>query len=284
MTESSSHDERRQSWKEWIKRRLVGRFAAALAGGSSHAAYLQALGMHADRISLGYDVIDNDHFHHGVERILGENSGLRSPRCFLASARFIEKKNLLRLLRAYADYRTTATSRGSAAWGLVLLGDGELRDPIETLVQELNLTDAVTLPGFRQYDELPAYYARASAFIHASTTEQWGLVVNEAMASGLPVLVSDRCGCVHDLVKEGANGFVFDPLDLVSITQAMMRLTSLPEEDRARMGRASSEIIAQWGPDRFGDGLFRAAQRALAEKPAKDSWLDAGLLALLSRP
>jgi 1,2-diacylglycerol 3-alpha-glucosyltransferase len=57
----------------------------------------------------------------------------------------------------------------------------------------------------------------ASAFIQASTTEQWGLVVNEAMASGLPVLVSERCGCAPDLVKNGVNGYTFDPYDIKEI-------------------------------------------------------------------
>ena len=67
----------------------------------------------------------------------------------------------------------------------------------------LGLDNDVIFPGFIQYDELPAYYGLAKAFIHASTVEQWGLVVNEALAAGLPVLVSERCGCAPDLVREG---------------------------------------------------------------------------------
>src|SRR5207244_4064698 len=101
-------------------------------------------------------------------------------------------KNLPRLLEAFAGYRRLA---GDAAWELVLLGDGPLRPELVALLKDLELDGHVLLPGFKQYDELPAYYGLAGAFIHASTTEQWGLVVNEAMASGLPVLVSDRCGC-----------------------------------------------------------------------------------------
>ena len=120
-------------------------------------------------------------------------------RYFLASARFVPKKNLLRLLEAYAGYRRRA---GADAWHLVLLGDGELRGDIERRSALPDLAGAVILPGFRQYDELPAYYGLARAFVHASTTEQWGLVVNEAMAAGLPVLVSDRCGCAPDLVED----------------------------------------------------------------------------------
>src|SRR5262249_59830905 len=105
-------------------------------------------------------------------------------------------------------YRAAA---GTAAWKLVLLGEGEQRAKLEGLRDALGLRNDVSMPGFKQYDELPAYYGLASAFVHTSTTEQWGLVVNEAMAAGLPVLVSERCGCGPDLVREGVNGFTFDP-------------------------------------------------------------------------
>ena len=130
-------------------------------------------------------------------------------RYFLASARFIEKKNLSGLLHAYAAYRRATPDD---PWSLVVLGDGELRPELERLRGELGLDDVVSFPGYRSYQELPAYYGLASCFVHASTTEQWGLVVNEAMAAGLPVLVSNRCGCAANLVQEdgvqeGGNGF-----------------------------------------------------------------------------
>ena len=104
---------------------------------------------------------------------------------FLASARFVEKKNLLGLVRAYGQYRQIAPPEGSRkSWGLVLLGDGEFGPQIRRLVADLSLEDSVRLPGFKQYPELPAYYGLAGAFVHASVTEQWGLVVNEAMGFG----------------------------------------------------------------------------------------------------
>ncbi len=77
------------------------------------------------------------------------------------------------------------------------------------------------LPGFKPYDELPVYYALANAFVHASTSEQWGLVVNEAIATGLPVIVSNRCGCAPELVN--GNGFTFDPTNEDELTDAAVR-------------------------------------------------------------
>jgi glycosyltransferase involved in cell wall biosynthesis len=125
----------------------------------------------------------------------------------------------------------------------------------------------VLLPGFKQYPDLPAYYGLASAFIHASTTEQWGLVVNEAMASGLPVLVSNRCGCAQDLVREGVNGFTFDPYNVEEMANVMLRLTETPKHRLTEMGDASRQLISAWGPERFARGLHDAAETALKNPP-----------------
>ncbi len=117
----------------------------------------------------------------------------------------------------------------------------------------------------------------AGAFVHASTTEQWGLVVNEAMAAGLPVLVSERCGCAPDLVRDGVNGFTFDPYDPGQLADLMLKVSS-DQCDRLAMGRASQEIIKDWGPERFADGLMQAVAVARSRPLPKASWLDRSLL------
>jgi glycosyltransferase involved in cell wall biosynthesis len=166
----------------------------------------------------------------------------------------------------------------------VLLGDGELRGHVESRIARLHLAGDVILPGFKQYDELPAYYGLASAFVHASTTEQWGLVVNEAMASGLPVIVSERCGCAPDLVEGGVNGFTFDPYDVEELSGLMQRVAAMTDEQRQAMGRAGRRIVADWGPERFADGLMRAVEVAMRRPPPQTAWLDrALLLALIHR-
>jgi glycosyltransferase involved in cell wall biosynthesis len=161
-----------------------------------------------------------------------------------------------------------------------LLGDGHLRETLNSQLSTLNLHDHVLLPGFKQYDELPAYYALASAFIHASTVEQWGLVVNEAMASGLPVLVSNRCGCAQDLVQEGVNGFTFDPRDIEQLANLILRVSDLrfPISD---FGTASQRIIAAWGPERFANGLRDAVATAQKNPRSRTGVFDRLLLRLL---
>jgi 1,2-diacylglycerol 3-alpha-glucosyltransferase len=193
----------------------------------------------------------------------------------LASCRFIAKKNLTTLIDAYADYRSAlaaAADDAHAPWDLVVLGDGELRDQLNALRHQRGMDSCVHFPGFRQYDELPAYYSLASAFIHASTVEPWGLVVNEAMASGLPVLVSDRCGCAPTLVRAGENGQSFGPADTQAITARMLEMTRLSPEQRQAMGCRSRQIIAEWGPAKFAEGLHSAATSALAS-PARSARL-----------
>jgi glycosyltransferase involved in cell wall biosynthesis len=289
MSESARGDEPRTWWKEIIKRRIVDFYSAALVGGRRHVEYLVELGMPRDRIFTGYDVVDNDYFARRAIEI--RNSHLRRgyggqaafeiqkkyrlpENYFLASARFIEKKNLPRLVRAYAEYRRQ--SGENAMWDLVLLGDGPLRETLNTQLSTLNLHSHVHLPGFKQYDELPVYYALANAFVHASTTEQWGLVVNEAIASGLPVIVSERCGCAPELVRD--NGFTFDPMDEHELAAQMLKMTTLADGERSRLGHASYSISANFSPERFGEGLERAASVAMELAPRRFGVMDRALL------
>src|SRR5947207_11941385 len=271
MSESARGDEPRTWWKEVIKRRIVNLYSAALVGGQRHVEYLIELGMPRERIVTGYDVVDNDYFAQRAIEIRNSKSEIRKEyglpeNYFLASARFIEKKNLPSLIRAYAEYREKW--KGGAPWNLVLLGDGPLRETLNTQLSTLNLHSHVHVPGFKQYDELPVYYVLAKAFVHASTTEQWGLVVNEAIASGLPVIVSERCGCVPELVQ--GNGFTFDPIDEHELASRLLDMASLPDDERQRLGDASYRVAENFAPQRFGEGLEQAAQLALS-RPRKGS-------------
>ena len=299
MSESARQDEARTWWKEMIKRRLVKLYSAALVGGHRHVEYLVELGMPRDRIFTGYDVVDNAHFARRALEIrdshLRPGYGGQAPfeirkkyglpeAYFLASARFIEKKNLTSLIRAYAEYRdrlkrTGVTDPGynrGAPWDLVLLGDGPVRETLNSQLSTFNLHSHVHLPGFKQYDELPVYYALANAFVHASTTEQWGLVVNEAIASGLPVIVSERCGCVPELVQD--NGFTFDPMDEHELAAQMLKMTTLADDERRRLADSSYGIAANFSPERFGEGLDRAARVAMELAPRRFGVIDRALL------
>ena len=273
MSESSRQDGPRIWWKEFIKRRIVALHSAAVVGGQRHIEYLIELGMPRERIFTGYDVIDNEYFRRRAEEVRDQTSEIRQKYAlpenyFLASARFIEKKNLSGLIKAYAEYRRVSEVRSqnseisrNAVWDLVLLGDGALKSDLCRLISDLCLNGYVHLPGFKQYDELPVYYALAKAFVHASTTEQWGLVVNEAIVSGLPVIVAERCGCVPELVR--GNGFTFDSTNEHELTGRLLEMASLSDEERKKIGENSYKIASQFGPELFGEGLERAVRVAM---------------------
>jgi 1,2-diacylglycerol 3-alpha-glucosyltransferase len=298
MSETSGLDSPAEGWKGWVRRRLIKLCGSALVGGTPHRKYICDQGMGADKVFTGYDAVGNSYYREDCERWRREDSP-RAP-YFLASNRFIEKKNLFRLLEAQAGYASGMCDKEAGRrWPLVLLGDGELKGALLVHAERLGLTvvfgapwegdvceagaRTVYFPGFRQIGELPRFYAHAGAFVHASTKEQWGLVVNEAMAAGLPVIVSGRCGCASDLVREGENGYVFEPTDVGELAGLMGRVAGMSEVERAAMGEASRRVIAEWGPERFARGLKAAAEKALEVGPKRAGLVDRMLLEVLCR-
>ena len=252
LSESKEDDAPRSWWTEKFKSLLIKTYKAALVGGSLHKSYLMQLGMEPSSIFFGYNVVGNEDFHPDKIRSLPKPH--QKP-YFLAINRFIPKKNLSFLISAYANYHD---SIGSDAWDLILCGDGELRYKIEEQIVRLGLKDSVYLPGFLQQDQLLPYLAHAGCFIHASIHEQWGLVVNEAMAAGLPVIVSNHCGCFEDLVLDGVNGFSFSPNNIQQLTELMLKMSS-GKIDLKQMSNAALEHIKKFSPDYFAQGLIQAA-------------------------
>ena len=294
MSETRAADGRRVWWKEWIKSRLVRKFDGALCGGESHKRYLIKLGIPAERIAAGYNVVDNALFFNKAKRdreVFQSSVGeAKSASYFLASNRFVERKNLGRLIQAYAKYAESFQQGGvESIWPLVLLGDGELRGDWEALCGELGLKTTmgfspggtehtegknlklnsyklktskecglVVFPGFRQIGELPSFYAGAGAFVHPALEEPWGLVINEAMASGLPVLSSRNVGAAEELVVEGKTGYLFDPSSVEEMARALAKIVGMEPEERLAMGRAAYERVERMAPLKaFGEGLAK---------------------------
>jgi 1,2-diacylglycerol 3-alpha-glucosyltransferase len=197
---------------------------------------------------------------------------------------------LFTLVRAYAGYRKLVCAKDNqqrtthqAPWDLVLLGDGPPREDINRELITLNLQNCVLLPGFKQYDELPVYYGLANAFVHASLSEPWGLVVNEAMASGLPVIVSKHCGCARDLVIEGENGFQFDPTHARALSDLMCRIIIMPQTQLTEMGENSRRIVQKFSLESFGRQFQSAGEVAQANNRQQSGVMTKMLLDILIR-
>lgn len=268
LMDSKYDDHHRPFIKEWLRKKIFSLFDAALVGGSHSKAYAEILGMSSQKIFIGSDVIDNQYFTIKSDWARDNDTHLRNSyqlpdNYFLVVSRFIEKKNIARLLEAYSHYTSLSADQ---AWSLVICGSGPLEAELKNQADKLQLK-RVLFPGFKQIDVLPIYYGLARCFIIPSAhDEQWGLVVNEAMASGLPVLVSRACGCAADLVQEGVNGFPFDPYNVKALAELMATMAS-GEVNLPAMAAASRRIIADWSLETFAQHLLEAVKVGMA--PAK---------------
>lgn len=257
-----------------LKQWLVLQFDAALVAGAPHKEYFSRLGM--KHIVLGYDAVDNDFFKDGATKAISRANELRiqyglPPRYFINVGRMESKKNLETLIDAYKLVRERL---GDECPRLVFVGSGKKENVLRNrcirhgfAVLQLASSGQMVRPneadvifmGFRQVEELPLFYALALAFVLPSREEEWGLVVNEAMACGLPVLVSRAAGCAQDLVRPGENGFLFDPMDAIELADYLERIIRDPKL-AVSMGAASQQIIADWGCERFAEGAKRAVE------------------------
>ncbi|HSQ51742.1 MAG TPA: glycosyltransferase family 4 protein [Nitrospiraceae bacterium] len=265
MGDSQWGDRRRIPLREWAKGWWVRRnYDAAFAAGGRTVEYLMRMGFLRERIWTGYDVVDNQAFAAGSALARVEAGLLRKrmglpERYFLFVGRFAPEKNLVRLVEAYDMYRHTV---GEQAWSLVLVGAGPQESMLRAQAEELR---GVVFAGFQQVDAVHTYYGLASCLVLPSISETWGLVVNEAMAAGLPVLVSDRCGCVPELVQSGVNGYVCNPLDTGGMAR-LLRVMSSDTAEVARMGEASRQIVSLFTPETWAQTLADCIEQTLAWK------------------
>ncbi|HZZ86328.1 MAG TPA: glycosyltransferase family 4 protein [Anaeromyxobacteraceae bacterium] len=239
-----------------LKRLFVRSCDAYFAYGSLAAEYLVSLGAPRERVVAGVNAVDTQAFRHrtvGRAEVRSAHSSGDAPVvCF--SGQLIQRKGLDLLLQAMQ--RVSADAR------LWVIGDGPLRRKYEELAASL-LPGRVTFLGARPYRELPDLYGAADLLVMPSLLEVWGLVVNEAMAVGLPVVVSCTAGAAPDLVEGKGTGFTVDPNDVGALASAIDRLVRDPEL-RADMGRRAQELIEGCGTDRYAADMLRAAELARA--------------------
>ncbi len=269
MSESQAIDRPHAWWKELIKMRRVRQFDAAFVGGPAHRDYLVELGMPAEKIAMGYNAVDNDFFALSADKWRANpagTTGLPAGPFFLTVCRFSREKNLVALIRAFARYRQQCDPL--TAWQLVLCGDGPNAGEVQRAITQCGCHSVIHCPGFLQADALTRYYAHAGAFVLPSVSEPWGLVVNEAAASGLPLLVSSRAGCAATLVPgpDGTTGKQFDPFDVERMAGALLWMAALRGEDRRAMGLRAAQVVASWGPERFAAGVMEALEYAQARQ------------------
>jgi glycosyltransferase involved in cell wall biosynthesis len=156
------------------------------------------------------------------------------------------------------DAFVSATDSGEAI--LLFVGDGRQRGTLEDLATKYGRDDDIRFAGFQNQGELPRYYEIADLFVLPSAQENWGLVVNEAMNFGLPIITTNVVGCASDLVDD-SNGRVVPVDDVPALSRAIVELLRDPKQLEV-LGRNSLDIIDNWGIDEAGDGIVMAANYA----------------------
>ena len=148
-------------------------------------------------------------------------------------------------------------------WKMVICGHGDEKKALEEKVRRLGLEEMIHFPGFISYHEIGCWYGLAEAFVHPALNEQWGLVVNEACAAGLPILCSETIGARYDLVVEGENGFLFDPYNVDEMADSLSKMHGVGATKRRAMGAKSRQIVESCSTEVFTAGFLSAAQAAL---------------------
>ena len=257
MTESAHGDHPRSAYKQAVKGAILrGLYHSAIAGGTRHVDYLKQMGFREDQLARPYDVVDNDYFEREANecRRRGRGSAKLPGNYFLYVGRLAPEKNVDGLIRAFAEYR-----RGGGTWSLVLIGDGPCKGDLKQQATAEGVADFIHFTGLKSTREIAAYYSFAGCFVLASLREPWGLVANEAMAAGLPVILSGRCGCSDDLIDPEGNGYLFDPALPHELPVCLQKMANLSEERRGAMGQRSRDLISRFSPRLFAEEVVRLA-------------------------
>ena len=252
----------RAAWKRALHRLLLRQYRGYLAIGAANRAFYRFHGCPEDRIFFAPYAVDNDRFAAAAAERRGRRGELRAAFnlpadavVFLFCGKLEAKKRPMDALRAL-ETAPAASAAGSSAAALLVVGDGPLRADCERFARDRKLP--AVFAGFLNQSRLPDAYAAADVLVLPSDAgETWGLVVNEAMASGRPAIVSRAAGCCEDLVVEGETGFAFDCGDAPALAERMGRYLADPAL-AGRQGGAASRRIERFDLSAAAEGIAQA--------------------------
>lgn len=252
---SKFDDYPRSLWREGLKSLFFLPYRGGLSSGVRGRDYMRFRGLPAARVVGEYNTLSIDRVRSDAGVPPAPGGVAFADRPFLIVARFVAKKNLEMALAAYALYAAqSATPRA-----LVLCGSGPLEAELRAQVAALGLGGQVRFEGFVQRHGIARWMGRSLCLLLPSLEEQFGNVVIEAQAMGMPVILSDSCGARDKLVRSGQNGFVVEPdnpegmaffMGLIAGDEALWRrlaqaaLASAPQGDTARFAEGVLALVA----------------------------------------
>jgi len=236
----------RRRWKETLKSKVLSKADAILTAGDDGRAYAERYGVLSDRIFRVPHVIDARRYRAGAPGSSETRGHVRAELglkgvTFIYVGRLWVAKGLLNLLEAFEQLQ----QRQPEGITLLLVGDG----PDEALIRERarRFSGSVVFTGFQHAEELPRLYSAADVFVFPTLGDTFGLVVLEAMASGLPIIATSASGEIQDRVEEGVNGFIVPPGEVEPLLDRMSVLAQYADL-RQRMGAASHERVSGQTP------------------------------------
>ena len=255
-SESTANDYREQHGiVEVLKKSFLRRCDAFVVPGKSALHYLEMFGVSRHKIFIARNAVDTELFAvfagHARNHAVQLRNQLALPeRYFLYVGRLVQEKGVLDLLAAYAELPEELREQV----GLVIAGDGPLRSDLEAAAREI-YPGNIHFAGFVHREQLPIYYGLAECLVMPTHTDPWGLVVNEAMACGLPVICTSVAGCALDLVRE--NGKLTQPGNILQLNDAMTAMACDPDL-RLDMAEKSTELIREYSPETWAAGMAEA--------------------------
>jgi glycosyltransferase involved in cell wall biosynthesis len=248
------------------RRRLVRLADAFIAYGSAAADYLVSLGAHPERVFCAWNTVD-------LEGISASARQAASRRGELVTKYRLAAKNLLfvgSLVERKGVRELVAAALGlhpdGGDWTLHLVGPGPLKDELETVTRTAGAEERFRFHGSLPKEDVAELLGVADGFVLPTKREPWGLVINEAMACGVPVVVSPWAGATRDLVEDGVTGYVIEPTDATALTMALSRLLS-GDPLVAQVGRAGAEAVrAKASLERAANGFVSAVLCTLVDR------------------
>lgn len=254
---------RRRLWKEMLKRIAFSRVDAVFGGGEEGRSFAMRYGTPAERAIALPHVIDSEYFRAGRLDALPERDAFRRNHglhgvTFVYVGRLWWGKGLGYLLDAFASLQRRVPFDVS----LLLVGDGPDEDALKQRCDGEAIANVV-FAGFQQRTELPRFLAAADVFVFPTLGDPYGLVVDEAMASSLPVISTSAAGEIGERIEDGIHGFIVPAADANPLMHAMERM-ALDEGLRKRMGQVGAERMKDSSPNQWAIDFEHAIEWILA--------------------
>lgn len=250
--ESTLQDNRmKSSLKSYFKKKLIEQADRFVVPGTASKTYLTSFDVPERLIWVAPNSIDNHHF--STVAVHGSLESVSVETVMVCVSRLVEHKGVMDLLQAVYRLQNHSIE-------LHIIGSGPDTALLKTFI-DMHQMKNVTLHGFLQQDELPRMLGRADIFVLPTRSDPWGLVVNEAMSTGLPVIVSDKAGCEKDMVIDGYNGFRFKAGNIESLMRAIQRYVESSVEQKMKLKVHALEHIAFFMPELTAQGFEEAVYK-----------------------